>query len=641
MGLLSEGSPLSWAETKTHAEHVRRHGIKQFIHLYHQLKDRSNDDLKWGDEVEYMLLKLDKANKTGRLLLNAGPILTQLQELELSSPPGSVPTLWRPEYAAYMIEGTPGIPYGSTLAHCNMVESNMRLRREEVQKLLGEGEVALSLTMFPRLGCPPFTEPPAFPTPNEGAARSLFFPDEATFGGHPRFKTLTRNIRQRRGMNQDINVPVYKDSKTPSPYLDDFQALGDASREKSAKEDHVYLDCMGFGMGLSCLQMTFQACNIREARFLYDQLAPLCPIFLALSAACPILRGHLVDTDCRWNVIAGSVDDRTLGERGLEPLKEGEQRIPKSRYDSIDSYLSPSGEPFNDVPLVKNEEYYEEMIKAGIDGPLAQHIAHLFIRDPISLFSEKVSMTDVTDTDHFENIQSTNWQTMRFKPPPADSPIGWRVEFRPTEVQLTDFENAAFAVFVVLLTRVILTFNLCFVIPISKVDKNMKVAHKRDAVLKEKFFFRKDILTCDSPKEAEQVCGCSASTSSGDIHAVYDEFTIDEIINGKPDVFQGLVPLLRQFLDNLEDVDVDTSCTINQYLDLIQKRASGRLKTTAKWMREFVLNHPSYEHDSKVSEEINFDLLSTCEKITKGECFPPDLLTKHGTKTRHDIPTAI
>lgn len=37
------------------------------------------------------------------------------------------------------------------------------------------------------------------------------------------------------------------------------------------------------------------------------------------------------------------------------------------------------------------------------------------------------------------------------------------------EVQMTDFENAAFAVFVVLLSRAILSFNLNFYIPISKV----------------------------------------------------------------------------------------------------------------------------------------------------------------------------
>lgn len=51
MGLLTEGSPLSWEETKDLAEHVRRHGIRQFINLYHRLKNRQGDVLKWGDEV--------------------------------------------------------------------------------------------------------------------------------------------------------------------------------------------------------------------------------------------------------------------------------------------------------------------------------------------------------------------------------------------------------------------------------------------------------------------------------------------------------------------------------------------------------------------------------------------------------------
>lgn len=39
-------------------------------------------------------------------------------------------------------------------------------------------------------------------------------------------------------------------------------------------------------------------------------------IQLALTAASPIWRGYLSDVDCRWNVIAGSVDDRTAEERG-------------------------------------------------------------------------------------------------------------------------------------------------------------------------------------------------------------------------------------------------------------------------------------------------------------------------------------
>ena len=59
---------------------------------------------------------------------------------------------------------------------------------------------------------------------------------------------------------------------------------------------------------------------------------------------------------------------------------------------------------------------------------------------------DRIHLNDTIETDHFENLQSTNWQTVRWKPPPkgrACGPhIGWRVEFRSMEVQLTDFENA-------------------------------------------------------------------------------------------------------------------------------------------------------------------------------------------------------
>ena len=44
--------------------------------------------------------------------------------------------MWRPEFASYMIEGTPGKPYGGLLAHFNIVEANMKNRRQEVTSLL-------------------------------------------------------------------------------------------------------------------------------------------------------------------------------------------------------------------------------------------------------------------------------------------------------------------------------------------------------------------------------------------------------------------------------------------------------------------------------------------------------------------------
>ena len=51
MGLLSLGTPLVWENCKPLADHVRYHGIQQFIHVWHMTKERQNDVLLWGDEV--------------------------------------------------------------------------------------------------------------------------------------------------------------------------------------------------------------------------------------------------------------------------------------------------------------------------------------------------------------------------------------------------------------------------------------------------------------------------------------------------------------------------------------------------------------------------------------------------------------
>jgi len=51
MGLLTEGELMSWEETKKLTDHVRHHGIEQFINLYHSVKERKGDPFKWGDEV--------------------------------------------------------------------------------------------------------------------------------------------------------------------------------------------------------------------------------------------------------------------------------------------------------------------------------------------------------------------------------------------------------------------------------------------------------------------------------------------------------------------------------------------------------------------------------------------------------------
>lgn len=50
----------------------------------------------------------------------------------------------------------------------------------------------------------------------------------------------------------------------------------------------------------------------------------------------------------------------------FQPLKNSKYRIYKSRYDSIDSYLSTCGEKYNDIDLTIDEDIYAQLLSAGI-----------------------------------------------------------------------------------------------------------------------------------------------------------------------------------------------------------------------------------------------------------------------------------
>lgn len=52
------------------------------------------------------------------------------------------------------------------------------------------------------------------------------------------------------------------------------------AKRGAALLDHIYMDAMGFGMGCCCLQVTFQSCNVTEARRLYDALVPIAPLMV-------------------------------------------------------------------------------------------------------------------------------------------------------------------------------------------------------------------------------------------------------------------------------------------------------------------------------------------------------------------------
>ncbi|KAK4645458.1 glutamate--cysteine ligase [Podospora bellae-mahoneyi] len=653
MGLLALGTALDWPEAKTKAHHVRAWGIKQLLEIWNKAKVKERDAMLWGDEVEYLVVTYSKDDPKVLLSLRQADILAALagdkdlakEVTPPASPGGTKPKdkypspVFHPEFGRFMLEATPGKPWGIDFKELLHVEPDMKLRRAIAKDHMLPNEYPITLTTFPRIGSPGVFTEPHYPVSGP-KLRSQFVPDEIA-NPHIRFPTLAANIRSRRGRKVQVNVPVFRDENTPWPWKDPTVNYDlhnwpedDDVRNGAAPDNFIHMDAMAFGMGSCCLQITFQAKNITEGRKMYDQLSPLGPILLALTAATPIYKGFLADTDVRWNQISKAVDDRTAEELGEKPLQNDRWRIPKSRYASNSTYISEDPrlrEEYLDPNLVIDPEIKQQLLDGGMDDRLATHFAHLFIRDPIVIFNEDLEVLDLSKTDHFENIQSTNWQHMRFKPPPADNNIGWRVEFRPMEIQITDFENAAFSVFMVLITRVILSFDLNFYIPITKVDENMETAHKRDAVLQEKFWFRRNLFSSRPSRGSGSGTNTPRSGGGGSransrppspVGPVEDEYklmTVNEVINGDEEgEFPGLIPLVESYLDSV-NVDVATRCQLARYLDLIRKRASGELWTAARWIREFVKGHEGYRRDSVVSEEVNKDLVGNVIEIGERE----------------------
>ena len=223
--------------------------------------------------------------------------------------------------------------------------------------------------------------------------------------------------------------------------------------------------CVFATLGNCCLQVTFQTRSIGEARHLYDHLAVFSPIMLALTAASPFFRGRVADIDARWTVISQSVDDRTKVERGEELNPDGTpaleinmcksapaaasgaaatpslststvaaasssasassssssgdsipraaspplydacerkpQRLYKSRYDGISTYLSLESDmkaKYNDLKCEIDPASYALLLANDVDELLARHIAHLFVRDPLVIYDGQSTRTTARTT---------------------------------------------------------------------------------------------------------------------------------------------------------------------------------------------------------------------------------------------------
>jgi glutamate--cysteine ligase catalytic subunit len=530
---------------------------------------------------------------------------------------------WVPEFTKFQLESTPYSPY--TIDQLATVEQNMKNRRLFAQQKMHDDESIVTITSFPLLGV---GRPYYPPIENMSFTESRFVPDNV-MGTHPRNALMSCHIRERRGSNICIEAPLFVDvntnlsvgitcpvakkiinykelkqyvncfwincgSKVTCESNNELVVLGSRSRSTSNERPQIYMDGETFDSGCCCLQITQQCTNMKEARYLYDQLAILSPIMLALTAATPIFKGLLTDYDVRWPILRDCVDDR-----------QPHENISKTRYDTISTFISERTEEYCDIQIEINKRVKQILVQEKVDEMLSRHISHLFIRDPLVIYLDFSHVDDTAEMDHFKNIQSTNWNNVRFKPPSVDGSLGWRVEFHVMEVSMSDFKNAAFVIFVVLLSRAILFFDLNFYMPLSMVDRNFELAYKRDAVLKEEFSFRKDLRN-----------GTSELINT----------SVDELINGKEGKIEGLLPIIYLYLDAVEIHDKEK---LRTYLTLVSNRASGKVQTTAAFLRSIVTNHADYRQDSVVSEQIAFDLIHVTDCIGKGEVQPAQLFNQN------------
>ncbi|CAG8064787.1 unnamed protein product [Penicillium salamii] len=532
----------------------------------------------------------------------------------------------------FMVEGVAEPPYGQDFKAMLSAENDMRERRSAVQDCLGLDELPLTIPMFPRLGAGNFTSTETI------SSKRLYshVMSEDLFSHFERSKVMSDNLRGRRGTIAGANIPIFRDVNTPWPWKDESVNWTHSKEETplpfpTPAPNCVYVDHFSWSGGACGLQATFQAKNMEEARSLHDQLCPLSALMLALTAGSPCYKGYLVDTDSRWHVTNALNDDRSMSEilsHGLDenataaqmrwsfsPLYAGHGHCSVEDYQSYSS-----GNPDDQAVLEKS----------GMDPDLARFFTHMLKYDHLVVDPKHLEPESASDTYHFRALIGSLWPDIRFKPPPDGSDIGWRVEFRPMEVQMTDFENAAFVVFMALMRRAISYFDLNFYIPMSLVAENMRRAVMRDAVNQNKFWFREVVR----PEEASAGSPSSGNdTDDSNASAGYREMSLKEIMCGSdPDAwgssleggapFPGLIYLVHSMLDAV-NVDSETRAVLDGYLEFVAKRASGDLWTTAKWMRHFVQTHENYKADSVVSEDICYDLMCAIEDVTLGRACGP------------------
>ena len=249
MGFLSvEGKAIPYDESKKIIPYIKEHGITQFLNLFALHKDRriAESNLHYGDELEYSVFHLDHVKRQAKLY---DGVIELLRCDKLDSEHFGI----HPEFGSWMVELVPKKPYHKITRHSlEQMANSMLIRRHALNEALTKyGLLMVSATSVPNLGVGRYSTLETFPENLEeanSASRSRFVLDESA-NPHPRFGALMRNIRARRGDKVDIKIPLFEDTNT--------KMTVETTEEPYPGE--IYMDSIHFGMGCSCLQLTYEA----------------------------------------------------------------------------------------------------------------------------------------------------------------------------------------------------------------------------------------------------------------------------------------------------------------------------------------------------------------------------------------------
>ena len=209
-----------------------------------------------------------------------------------------------------MVESNPGCPYGDRASDPLNVQPSMEQRyvycsvdlsvtvlihqrRKFIDSRSSQSTHPFTVLFFPALGLPNGIDNDE-PCSDVSQPRVL---NEA-ISNDARHQAVQKNIRLRRERSFGFTTPMFTDKNS----------------KHSTGNAEIPLKNAVFGPGHCGLQATFQGPSESEILMTHDQLIPLGPVLLALTASTPICNGYLKDIDVRWNQLTDSMDDRPKRE---------------------------------------------------------------------------------------------------------------------------------------------------------------------------------------------------------------------------------------------------------------------------------------------------------------------------------------